>query len=187
MAWNFFHPTHARTHIHIRLTLLTQIVIFWGKICEIIPTKFALLTSDTKIWTRSSTNRHENCKNVMISFGWKIVKIQQIRDGNLLNYWGRRAAKECKADRSRQELSNEDFVAKFVFSRIVWNISVDPCKHAPFFFTCLFANVIFYHFIPFPFHKDRRRNLRYLQFSKTDPVFLASIQERVIESLRKGI
>ena len=32
MAGNFFHPTHPRTHMHIRLTLLTQIVIFWEKI-----------------------------------------------------------------------------------------------------------------------------------------------------------
>ena len=31
MAGNFFHPTHPRTHIHIRLTLLTQIVTFWEK------------------------------------------------------------------------------------------------------------------------------------------------------------
>ena len=31
MAGNFFHPTHPRTHMHIRLTLLTQILIFWGK------------------------------------------------------------------------------------------------------------------------------------------------------------
>ena len=31
MAGNFFHPIHPRTHIHIRLTLLTQIVIFWEK------------------------------------------------------------------------------------------------------------------------------------------------------------
>ena len=30
MAGNFFHPTHPRTHIHIRLTLLTQILISFG-------------------------------------------------------------------------------------------------------------------------------------------------------------
>ena len=34
MAGNFFHPTHPRPHMHIRLTLLTQIVIFWGKNVE---------------------------------------------------------------------------------------------------------------------------------------------------------
>ena len=32
IAMNFFHPTHPRTHMHIRLTLLTQIVIFWERI-----------------------------------------------------------------------------------------------------------------------------------------------------------
>ena len=32
MAENFFHPTHPRTHIHIRLTLLTLILIVWEKI-----------------------------------------------------------------------------------------------------------------------------------------------------------
>ena len=31
MAGNFFHPTHPRTHKNIRLTLLSQILIFWEK------------------------------------------------------------------------------------------------------------------------------------------------------------
>ena len=31
MAGKFFHPTHPRTHMHIPLTLLTQILISWGK------------------------------------------------------------------------------------------------------------------------------------------------------------
>ena len=36
-------------------------------------------------------------------------------DETLMNFWGRRGAKECKSDRSRQELSNQYFVAKFDF------------------------------------------------------------------------
>ena len=31
IAGNFFHPTHPRTHKNIRLTLLSQILIFWEK------------------------------------------------------------------------------------------------------------------------------------------------------------
>ena len=50
----------------------------------------------------------------------KITKLLiQIRDENLLNCCGRRDAKgpkdACNSERSRQELSNEDFVAKLVF------------------------------------------------------------------------
>ena len=32
-----------------------------------------------------------------------------------MNFWGGSGAKECKSDRSRQELSNEYLVAKFGF------------------------------------------------------------------------
>ena len=34
-------------------------------------------------------------------------------DENFLKYWGLSGAKACKSSRSRQELSNEYFLAKF--------------------------------------------------------------------------
>jgi len=42
-------------------------------------------------------------------------KITKIRDESLLNCWGRRGAKECKSDRSRQECSNEYSIEKVGF------------------------------------------------------------------------
>ena len=53
---------------------------------------------------------------------WKFAKVL---DESLLNCWCRRGAKECKSDRSRQELSNKYLLAKFGF---------DTVKNEPFSF-----------------------------------------------------
>ena len=50
-------------------------------------------------------------------------KITKIRDENLMSLSNRRGAKEYKSDRSRQELPNEDLIAKIGF---------DAAENGPF-------------------------------------------------------
>ena len=69
--------------------------------------------------SRFSTTRRETGKLLAMIFLKDVENITKIRDENLLNCCGRRDAKgpkdACNSERSRQELSNEDFVAKLVF------------------------------------------------------------------------
>ena len=49
----------------------------------------------------------------MSKFGNILPKNAKKFDENFLKYWGLSGAKACKSCRSRQELSNEYFLAKF--------------------------------------------------------------------------
>ena len=76
-----------------------------------------ILWNSDKIWWSCSANRRENCKILTMLF-----------DENFLKYWGLSGAKACKSCRSRQELSNEYFVAKFG----VDTEENEPCKVCSF-------------------------------------------------------
>ena len=82
------------------------------------------LWNSDKIWCRCSANRRENCKILTMFFEnlWQLS--DTIRDENLLNCWCRRGAKECKSDKSRQELPNEYLLAKFGYD----TAENEPCK-----------------------------------------------------------
>ena len=49
----------------------------------------------------------------MSKFGNILPKNAKKFDENFLKYWGLSGAKACKSGRSRQEFSNEYFLAKF--------------------------------------------------------------------------